>query len=107
MLRTTLPACDDGSFRRVFKALLPFEKEEKKRVYILFIIPLLIFVFMFKLIKALFIPFTSVQVIEHIDKISTVRRCSYISAACDIFSAKISGTFKRSDFFVTIYVLGN
>ncbi|KAM7494671.1 hypothetical protein LguiB_029280 [Lonicera macranthoides] len=66
LLRTTLPACDDGSFRRVFKALLPYEKEEKKRM------------------------------IEHIDKISTVRRCSYISAACDIFSAKISGTFKRS-----------
>ncbi|PON60028.1 DNA helicase [Parasponia andersonii] len=66
MLRTTLPGCDDGSYRRVFKALLPFEKEEKKRV------------------------------IEHIDKISTVRKCSFVSAACDIFSAKISGTFKRS-----------
>uniref|UniRef100_A0A803P259 DNA 3'-5' helicase n=1 Tax=Cannabis sativa TaxID=3483 RepID=A0A803P259_CANSA len=66
MLRTTLPGCDDGSYRRVFKALLPSEKEEKKRV------------------------------IEHIDKISTVRKCSFISAACDIFSAKVSGTFKRS-----------
>ncbi|GFY84423.1 P-loop containing nucleoside triphosphate hydrolases superfamily protein [Actinidia rufa] len=66
MLRTTLPDCDDGPFRRVFKALLPFEKEEKKKV------------------------------IDHIDKISTVRRCSYISAATDIFSAKISGTFKRT-----------
>lgn len=66
MLRTTLPGCDDGSFRRVFKALLPFDKEEKKKV------------------------------IDHIDKISTVRRCSFISAACDIFSAKISGTFKRN-----------
>lgn len=32
MLRTALPACDDASFRRVFKALLPFEKEEKKKV---------------------------------------------------------------------------
>lgn len=66
MLRTTLPGCDDGSFRQVFKALLPFDKEEKKKV------------------------------IDHIDKISTVRRCSFISAACDIFSAKISGTFKRN-----------
>lgn len=32
MLSTTLPGCDDGAFRRVFKALLPFEKEEKKKV---------------------------------------------------------------------------
>ncbi|KAJ4871835.1 P-loop containing nucleoside triphosphate hydrolases superfamily protein [Raphanus sativus] len=66
MLRTTLPECDDLSYRRVFKALLPFEKEEKKRV------------------------------IDHIDKISTSRKCSFISAATDIFSAKISGTFKRN-----------
>ncbi|XP_062163187.1 ATP-dependent DNA helicase SRS2-like protein At4g25120 [Alnus glutinosa] len=66
MLRTTLPACDDAQYRQVFKALLPFEKEEKKRV------------------------------IDHIDKISTVRKCSFISAASDIFSAKVSGTFKRS-----------
>ncbi|KAJ6358563.1 hypothetical protein OIU76_000304 [Salix suchowensis] len=66
MLRTTLSGCDDGSYRQVFKALLPFEKEEKKRV------------------------------IEHVDKISTVRKCSFIAAACDVFSAKISGTFKRS-----------
>uniref|UniRef100_A0A1J3JSV9 DNA 3'-5' helicase n=1 Tax=Noccaea caerulescens TaxID=107243 RepID=A0A1J3JSV9_NOCCA len=66
MLRTTLSECDDASYRRVFKALLPFEKEEKKRV------------------------------IEYIDKISTSRKCSFISAASDIFSAKISGTFKRN-----------
>lgn len=66
MLRTTLPGCDDGSYHQVFKALLPFEKEEKRRV------------------------------IEHVDKISTVRKCSFIAAACDVFSAKISGTFKRS-----------
>lgn len=32
MLRTTLPGCDDEPYRRVFKALLPFEKEGKKRV---------------------------------------------------------------------------
>ncbi|OWM75728.1 hypothetical protein CDL15_Pgr021893 [Punica granatum] len=60
MLNTTLPGCDDVHYRRVFKALLPLEKEETKRV------------------------------INHIDKISTVRKCSFISAACDIFSAKVS-----------------
>ncbi|XP_057970940.1 ATP-dependent DNA helicase SRS2-like protein At4g25120 isoform X2 [Malania oleifera] len=66
LLKTTLPGCDDGPFRQAFKVLLPFEKEEKK------------------------------MVIDHIDKISTVRKCSFISVARDIFSAKISGTFKRS-----------
>ncbi|KAK4363511.1 hypothetical protein RND71_018752 [Anisodus tanguticus] len=66
MLRTTLPGSDDGSYRRVFKALLPSEKEEKQKV------------------------------IEHIEKVSTVRKSSFISAARDIFSAKVSGTFKRS-----------
>ncbi|CAN6565199.1 unnamed protein product [Malus baccata var. baccata] len=66
MIKTTLPGCDDGSHRQVFKALLPFEKEEKKKV------------------------------IDYIDKISTHRKCSFISAACDIFSAKISGTLKRT-----------
>ncbi|KAK9148487.1 hypothetical protein Scep_007244 [Stephania cephalantha] len=66
MLRTTLPGCDDGPFRQVFKALLPFEKEDKKRV------------------------------VDYIDKISSVKKCSFISAASDIFTAKISGTFKRS-----------
>ncbi|KAJ7949659.1 ATP-dependent DNA helicase SRS2-like protein [Quillaja saponaria] len=66
MLRTTLPDCDDDPYRRVFKALLPFEKEEKMKV------------------------------IGHIEKISVIRKCSFISAACDIFNAKVSGTFKRS-----------
>ncbi|XP_047320013.1 ATP-dependent DNA helicase SRS2-like protein At4g25120 [Impatiens glandulifera] len=66
MLKTTLPGCDDGSYRLVFKALLPFEKEDKKRV------------------------------ICHVEKISTVRKCSFISSARDIFNAKISGTFKRN-----------
>ncbi|CAL0316752.1 unnamed protein product [Lupinus luteus] len=66
MLQTALPGCDDSSYSRVFKALLPLEKDEKKRV------------------------------IDHINKISTVRKCSFLSAACDIFSAKVSGTFKRS-----------
>ncbi|XP_019441073.1 PREDICTED: ATP-dependent DNA helicase SRS2-like protein At4g25120 [Lupinus angustifolius] len=66
MLQTALPGCDDGSYSRVFKALLPLEKDEKKRV------------------------------IDHINKISTVRKCSFLSAACDIFNAKVSGTFKRS-----------
>ncbi|KAL0738941.1 hypothetical protein Bca4012_015151 [Brassica carinata] len=36
------------------------------------------------------------KVIDHIDKISSSRKCSFISAATDIFSAKISGTFKRN-----------
>ncbi|XP_054786737.1 ATP-dependent DNA helicase SRS2-like protein At4g25120 isoform X2 [Prosopis cineraria] len=36
------------------------------------------------------------KVIEHVNKISTIRKCSFLSAACDIFNAKISGTFKRS-----------
>ncbi|XP_048325461.2 ATP-dependent DNA helicase SRS2-like protein At4g25120 [Ziziphus jujuba] len=66
MLRTALPGCDDEPYRQAFKALLPFEKEEKKRV------------------------------IEHIDKVSTIRKCSFMSAACDIFNAKVSGTFKRN-----------
>ncbi|KAK7391603.1 hypothetical protein VNO78_20020 [Psophocarpus tetragonolobus] len=67
MLRTSMPGCDDGSYSRVFKALLPLEKEKKKRI------------------------------IDHINKISTIRRCSFLSAASDILSAKISGTFKRSE----------
>ncbi|KAF5766843.1 putative DNA helicase [Helianthus annuus] len=66
MLKTTLVVCDDGSFRRVFKALLNLEKDEKKRI------------------------------IDHINKVSSVRKCSFIFAASDIFSAKISGTLKRS-----------
>ncbi|XP_030530157.1 ATP-dependent DNA helicase SRS2-like protein At4g25120 isoform X3 [Rhodamnia argentea] len=66
MLKSAVPGCDDGPYRQVLKVLLPFEKEEKKRV------------------------------INHIDKISTVRKCSFMSVASDIFSAKISGTFKRS-----------
>lgn len=36
------------------------------------------------------------KVIEYIEKVSTVRKSSFISAARDIFSAKVSGTFKRS-----------
>ncbi|XP_021744028.1 ATP-dependent DNA helicase SRS2-like protein At4g25120 isoform X2 [Chenopodium quinoa] len=66
MVKTALPGCDDNPFRQAFKTLLLYEKEEKKKV------------------------------IEHIDKISTIRKCSFISAASDIFNAKISGTFKRS-----------
>nr|GLL28077.1 ATP-dependent DNA helicase SRS2-like protein At4g25120 [Ipomoea trifida] len=65
MLRTTLPGCDSASYRRIFKALLPFDKDEKKKI------------------------------IEHIEKVSAIRNCSFLSAASDIFGAKISGTFKR------------
>jgi hypothetical protein len=32
ILRTTLPGCDDGPWRQAFKALLPSDKEEKKKV---------------------------------------------------------------------------
>lgn len=66
ILRTTLPACDDGPWRQALKALLPGDKEEKKKV------------------------------IDHVEKISLARKCSFISAATDIFSAKVSGTFKRA-----------
>ncbi|XP_022995240.1 ATP-dependent DNA helicase SRS2-like protein At4g25120 [Cucurbita maxima] len=66
LLKTTFPDCDDGAYRQAFKALIPFEKEEKKRI------------------------------INHIDKISTVRKCPFITAARDIFNSKISGTLKRS-----------
>ncbi|KAJ0961820.1 hypothetical protein J5N97_029648 [Dioscorea zingiberensis] len=66
ILKTTLPGCDDNSFQRAFKALLPCDKEEKKKI------------------------------IEYVEKVSTVRNCSFISAAGDIFAAKISGTFKRT-----------
>ncbi|CAN1798747.1 ATP-dependent DNA helicase SRS2-like protein At4g25120 [Linum perenne] len=67
MLRTTIPGCDDDPYRQVFKALLPIDKEEKMRV------------------------------IGHVEKISISRQCSFISAASDIFTAKVSGTFKRSE----------
>ncbi|CAD6223739.1 unnamed protein product [Miscanthus lutarioriparius] len=66
ILRTTLPGCDDGPWRQAFKALLPSDKEEKKKI------------------------------IDHVEKISLARKCSFISAASDIFSAKVSGTFKRA-----------
>ncbi|KAG6429254.1 hypothetical protein SASPL_107299 [Salvia splendens] len=66
MLSTAFPGCDDGPCRRAFKALLPFDKEEKNKV------------------------------IEHIDKISARRKCSFTSVAREIFRSKISGTFKRS-----------
>jgi hypothetical protein len=35
ILRTTLPGCDDGPWRQAFKALLPSDKEEKKKVQFL------------------------------------------------------------------------
>ncbi|GJN07373.1 hypothetical protein PR202_ga25198 [Eleusine coracana subsp. coracana] len=60
ILQTTLPGCDDGPWRQAFKALLPSDKEEKKKVQVL---P----------DSVLFLPF-----------------------ATDIFSAKVSGTFKRA-----------
>jgi hypothetical protein len=66
ILKTTLPGCDDDApWHQAFKAILPGDKEEKKKI------------------------------IHHIEKISLARKCSFISAATDIFSAKVSGTFKR------------
>ncbi|XP_052163517.1 ATP-dependent DNA helicase SRS2-like protein At4g25120 isoform X2 [Oryza glaberrima] len=67
ILKTTLPGCDDDvPWHQAFKAILPGDKEEKKKI------------------------------IHHIEKISLARKCSFISAATDIFSAKVSGTFKRA-----------
>ncbi|KAG1354352.1 ATP-dependent DNA helicase SRS2-like protein [Cocos nucifera] len=66
ILKTTLPGCDDGPFRQAFKALFPGDKEEKK------------------------------MVVDYVEKISSARKCSFLSAASDIFGAKISGTFKRT-----------
>jgi hypothetical protein len=67
ILKTTLPGCDDDApWHQAFKAILPGDKEEKKKI------------------------------IHHIEKISLARKCSFISAATDIFSAKVSGTFKRA-----------
>lgn len=50
MLQTTFPACDDGPYRRVFKALLPFEKEEKKRVRVLFYISTYIYMYILAIV---------------------------------------------------------
>jgi hypothetical protein len=40
ILRTTLPGCDDGPWHQAFKALLPSDKEEKKKVQLLAILVL-------------------------------------------------------------------
>ncbi|XP_078148491.1 P-loop containing nucleoside triphosphate hydrolases superfamily protein [Carex rostrata] len=66
ILKTTLAGCDDGPSRQAFKALFPGDKEEKKKV------------------------------VEYVEKISYARKCGFLLAARDIFSAKISGTFKRA-----------
>ncbi|XP_074583383.1 ATP-dependent DNA helicase SRS2-like protein At4g25120 isoform X2 [Curcuma longa] len=66
LLRTTLPDCDDGPFRLAFKALFPGDNEEKKLV------------------------------VDYVERISSARKCSFLAVAKDIFLAKVSGTFKRS-----------
>ncbi|KAK8964959.1 hypothetical protein KSP40_PGU019956 [Platanthera guangdongensis] len=66
MLKTTLPGYDDSPFRLAFKALLPGDKEERKLM------------------------------IDYVEKISSARKSNFQSAATDVFSAKISGTFKRA-----------
>ncbi|KAF3774642.1 ATP-dependent DNA helicase SRS2-like protein [Nymphaea thermarum] len=65
MLKTALPGCEDGPYRQAFKSLFPGEKAEKKKV------------------------------VDYIDKVSTTRKCSFFSTACDVFTAKVSGTFTR------------
>lgn len=66
MLKTTLPGYDDSPYRQAFKALLPGDKEERK------------------------------MMIDYVEKISSARKSNFFSAATDVFSAKISGTFKRA-----------
>jgi hypothetical protein len=46
--------------------------------------------------------FSNHQILNHIEKISLARKCSFISAATDIFSAKVSGTFKRLFLFTRL-----
>lgn len=46
----------------------------------------------------LMVPFF--KVIDYIEKISTIRKCSFALAATDVFGSKISGTFKRCFFFL-------
>ncbi|XP_078437664.1 P-loop containing nucleoside triphosphate hydrolases superfamily protein [Wolffia australiana] len=66
ILRTALPQCGNGPFRQAFKALLLCEKEVKKKI------------------------------IDYVEKIASARNVPFLSAASDIFGAKISGTFKRA-----------
>lgn len=66
ILRTTLPGCDDNPSRQAFKALYNGDKEEKK------------------------------MVIDYIEKVSSARKCGFLSAATDIFASKMSGTLRRT-----------
>ncbi|KAM0934041.1 putative DNA helicase [Dioscorea sansibarensis] len=61
----TTPRGCDNSFQRASKPPLPVDKEEKKKV------------------------------IGYVEKVSTIRNCSSISATSGIFAAKISDTFTR------------
>ncbi|KAJ3678702.1 hypothetical protein LUZ60_002505 [Juncus effusus] len=65
ILKSTFKGCYVGPSRQAFKALFPSDKDEKKKV------------------------------VDYIEKISTARKCGFLEAARDIFTAKISGTFKR------------
>lgn len=103
ILKTTLPEGDDGPSRQAFKALLPCEKDEKKKVIFFshFLFCLMQFLLLSLHYCALsFVWFEFLQFVEYVEKISLARNCSFLSAAKDIFSAKISGTFKR---FVVIF----
>ncbi|KAJ4778517.1 ATP-dependent DNA helicase PcrA [Rhynchospora pubera] len=66
IVKCTLAVCDDGPSRQAFKAFFPGDKEERK------------------------------MVVQYVEKISYARKCGFLLAARDIFSAKISGTFKRA-----------
>lgn len=94
ILKTTLPGCDDDApWHQAFKAILPGDKEEKKKVQFYLII--FYFLYLLHYICLYLINYRNSQIIHHIEKISLARKCSFISAATDIFSAKVSGTFKR------------
>ena len=114
ILRTTPCGCDN-SFQRASKPPLPVDKGEKKKVPLLFIL-LLAYLFSFDIFlsffsfllfgnKFSFPPLSEfielvawshfMQVIGYVEKVSTIRNCSSISATSGIFAAKISGTFKR------------
>ncbi|KAH9321467.1 hypothetical protein KI387_016106, partial [Taxus chinensis] len=65
MLQTAFHTCGDAPYRRIFKALYPGDKEEQKRA------------------------------VEYVEKIANSTKCGFLTAAKDIFTAKVSGMFNR------------
>lgn len=108
ILRTTLPGCGDGPFRQAFKALFVCDKDLKKKVLghfvscLFFLFGILPYIFQMSFFFVVYhVVYTHrkgfmVQIIQYVEKISAAGSCDFISAASDIFGAKISGTFKRS-----------